>query len=353
MRRSVGVFAVIVALTGVVAAETAAPDPAKSAEKAKAAKKAAENKPTGKAAGNGAKAAEPAAEAPTEDAPAEDAPLTPEQIEAQMPPHVKGPKLVDLGHDIEIDLPEGMVLLERDEAQKMIRQGGDEATNVVAAVMRLDSTWLAIIEYDDVGYVDDSDADQLNAAELLESYKKGTDMQNVKRKELGVAELFLDGWSEMPAYQNAARHLVWGLKGHSADGQFINFFTRLLGRNGYISINLIDSPEAIEQAKTQALPILTATHYKAGSRYEDHADGDKSSGLGLRALVLGGTGIAVVKAAKAGILIKLLLVFKKGFIVVFAAIGGFFKWLLGRKKTDDAGLPPEPPAVSGDPPADV
>jgi uncharacterized membrane-anchored protein len=141
-----------------------------------------------------------------------------------------------------------------------------------------------------------------------------------------------------------------GLKGHSTDGAFINFFTRLLGRNGYISINLIDTPDAIEQSKRQALPLLAATHYKVGSRYEDHEYGDRSSGLGLRALVLGGTGVAVVKAAKAGLLIKLLLVFKKGFIVVFAAIGGFFKWLFGRKKNEGTELPPDPPAVSGDPP---
>ncbi len=324
MTRRVGVIVVLLALIGTASARKKAPPPAPPPE-------------------------EPAEEA----AAAEDAPLTPEEIEAQMPPHVKGPKVVDLGHHIELALPEGMVLLERTEAQNMIRQGGDDAENVIGAVMRLDSTWLAIIEYDDVGYVDDSDADQLNAAELLDSYKRGTVEQNIKRKQLGVPELVLDGWSELPAYQKEVKHLVWGLKGHSTDGPFINFFTRLLGRNGYISINLIDSPETIELAKTQALPLLAATHYTAGFRYEDHAEGDKSSGIGLRTLVLGGTGIAVVKAAKAGFLIKLLLVFKKGFIVVFAAIGGLFKWLLGRKKNAGSELPPDPPAVSGDPPPEV
>lgn len=327
MKRSVGVFLVLVALVGAAAAEK------------KKSAKAAEPPP----------AAEPA---PSEAAePAEDAPPTPEEIEAQMPPHVKGPKLVDLGHEIELDLPEGMILLEREEAQKLIRQGGDDAENALGVVVRLDAEWWAVIEYSDIGYVDDSDADQLNANELLESYKQSTQQQNIKRKQLGVPELVLDGWSEMPSYQKALKHLVWGLEGHSTDGVFINYFTRLLGRNGYISINLIDSPENIEAAKVQAQPLLTATRYKVGARYEDHQDGDKSSGLGLRALVLGGTGVAVVKAAKAGIIVKLLLVLKKGFIVVFAAIGGFFKWLLGRKKSEGTDVPPEPPAVSGDPPS--
>ena len=71
----------------------------------------------------------------------------------------------------------------------------------------------------------------------------------------------------------------------------------------------------------------------------------KTAGLGLKALVLGGAGIAVAKAAKAGILIKLLLVFKKGFILVLAAIGGFFKWLFGGKQQD--AVPPSDPLSVG------
>src|SRR5689334_8295910 len=56
----------------------------------------------------------PAQEAPVEEgSAAEDAPMTPEELEAQLPPHVKGPKLVDLGYEIELQLPEGMILLER------------------------------------------------------------------------------------------------------------------------------------------------------------------------------------------------------------------------------------------------
>ncbi len=62
--------------------------------------------------------------------------------------------------------------------------------------------------------------------------------------------------------------------------------------------------------------------------------------MGLRALVLGGTGIAVAKAAKVGLLAKFLLIFKKGFIVIFIAIGGFIKWLTGRKKEEEAPPPP-------------
>jgi hypothetical protein len=71
--------------------------------------------------------------------------------------------------------------------------------------------------------------------------------------------------------------------------------------------------------------------------------------MGLRALVVGGTGLAVMKAAKAGILIKLLLVFKKGLWLILVPIIGFFKWLFGRKKDVVPETPPSETPPSDDP----
>lgn len=299
--------------------------------------------------------AKPAEPPPGEEtAPAEegeDAPLTDEELEAALPPHLKGPKLVDLGSNIEIDLPADFILLERTEARKLLEQGGDFTDNVLGIVAKLDANWMIVIEYDDVGHVDDSDANQLDANELFNQYVEGTKQQNARRKTLGVPELFLDGWSEMPKYKQAEHHLVWGLKAHSSEGPVINFFTRILGRHGFMSVNLIDSPDSIEQAKLDSQSVLTAIRFKTGYRYEDYREGDKNSGLGLRALVLGGAGLGVAKAAKAGILVKLLLVFKKGFIVIILAIGGLIKWLLGRKKNDDAPPPDDTNVASSEPPA--
>lgn len=70
--------------------------------------------------------------------------------------------------------------------------------------------------------------------------------------------------------------------------------------------------------------------------------------------MLGGAGVVIAK--KTGILIAILLALKKAFIVVIAAIGGFFKWLFGRRKRDpEVALipsepPPGPPPGPGEPP---
>lgn len=271
--------------------------------------------------------------------------------DADLPPHITGPAHVDLGNSSEVELPAGMVLLERDVARKLLRDGGESADNVSAAVIQPGSDWTVLIEYDDVGYVDDSDADKLDAGELLDAYKQGTEQQNIERKKQGTAELTIDGWSEAPNYNHGTHHFSWGIKGHSTEGPIINAFTRVLGRNGFLSMNLVSSPDALEGAKRAAAPLIAATQFKSGARYEDHAGGDKDSGIGLRGLVLGGTGVAI--AAKTGLLLKILLVLKKLIIVIVAAVGGFFRWLFGRKKkvTLADAPPPGDPPPSDPPPA--
>lgn len=336
--REATLFTVIL---GITAAATADARPAKRAKPSAAAQKPAEEKPAERAE---PAAADTAAPGKPGDAAAE--------ADEHIPPHIVGPKHVDLGDNTSIDLPEGMVLLEREVAQELLRKGGDPPEGVVAMVFKPGSDWHAFIEYSASGYVDDSDADDLDADELLDSYRKGAEEQNKTRKALGKLELFVDGWSEQPRYEKASHHLVWGLLGHNAEGKLVNHFTRILGRNGYLAVDLIDAPERLEAAKKEALPILQATHFNPGWTYADHTSSDRSSGIGLRGLVLGGAGVAV--ASKLGLFAKLLLVFKKVFIIIGAAIAGLFRWLFRRKREASSnpmamGPPSDPPP--GDPPS--
>jgi len=319
-------------------------------------KAATEKVPAGKArAGDAGKAPAPDAKADPQAGPPGEAEAEDDEADSaeKSPlaslPHIVGPKQVDLGHQAQIDLPAGMILFERTEAQELMRKVGNGAEHVVAAIVPAsDATWSVVIEASDVGYVSDDDASDLDASEMLEQFKQGTLAQNKQRATMGIPDLFVDGWSERPRYEAATRHLVWGLNLHDKDSKVVNFFTRFLGRNGYLSVNLIDDPSTLEASKTQALSILTAVHFAPGARYEDHVDSDHSSGLGLKALVLGGTGVVIAK--KTGILIAIALALKKGFIVVFAAIGGFFRWLFGRKKREsDVDLVTSDPPPPSDP----
>lgn len=325
MTRRLGVLVALCALAATASADKAKPKAPPPAAKKKAPDKA------------------PPADQPPADGTAPDDGSAGSDAPAELPAHITGPQLVDLGHNTEIDLPAGAILFEHDVAKQIVEKDGGDGEAVAAIILPADETqtWFVKIDYDDVGYVKDSDANELDPNDLFNQYKQGTEEQNTRRRTLGVPELFLDGWSEMPKYDKPTHKLAWGFKAHSTDGPNVNYFSRLLGRNGYMSVDLIDSPDKIEAAKQQAGAVMAGIRYKKGATYDEHASGDKDSGMGLKALILGGAGIAVFKAAKAGWIIGLLLALKKGIIIVVAGIAAFFKKIFGRGKKVE--LPPDGP----------
>jgi len=302
--------------------------------------------PTPAAEKAAAEKAPPAADEAKEEAPADG---EAQAADADIPPHIEGPRKVDLGHQIEIDLPAGYILFERAQAEKMLRENGDSPEGVLALVGHPEGDWLLSIEFDDVGHVSDHDADDLDADDLLDSYREGTKEQNKKRKALGVHELFVDGWTDKPRYDKATRQLIWGLKMHTSENQgVLNVSTNLLGRHGYASTVLMVAPENLAAAQQQAASVIGGVHFLAGARYQDYDPSkDKDSGLSLGGLVLGGVGVAV--ASKLGLIAKILLVFKKGFLVIFIGIGGAIGWIRRRMGGKPAATPPATEAA-GDPP---
>jgi len=233
-------------------------------------------------------------------------------------PHVVGPRLVALGDSAEIDLPAGMILYERVEAQRFLRGIGEPAEGVVAIVLAPDAEWTAILSYAGAGYIDDADASELDAGALLADYSAGNRAQNERRRVLGAPELAIDGWAEPPRYERAQHRLAWGLAAHTVDGPLANLFTRILGRDGYVSVSLIDTAETIERSKLQARSILDATRFRPGARYQDHAPGDRRAGSGLRGLVRGTAGGAV--ASQLGILSQTMLALRKASLLLL--VGG-------------------------------
>src|SRR6185437_1190841 len=238
-----------------------------------------------------------------------------------------------------------------DEAQRLLREGGDDPSGVIAAIVQPDSPidYSIVVAYDDAGHISDDDADQLDASALLTSYREGTDTQNATRRSMGVPELTIDRWTDEPHYVGATHQLAWGLLGHDTKQvQFVNSFTRTLGRTGYLSINVIAAPEQIAAAQIAARPVIDAIRFRAGARYEDYdPHTDKSSGIGLTGLIVGGA--AVTAGVKTGFFIKLLLILKKLIIVIAAAIGGFFRWLFRRKPKAATPAPDRAPADGAGP----
>jgi uncharacterized membrane-anchored protein len=252
-------------------------------------------------------------------------------------PHVTGPRLVALGDSAEIDLPAGMTLYDRTEAQRFLRGIGEPSDDVIAIVRVPGAEWSVIVSYADAGYIDDADASELDAGDLLAGYRA----QHERRKTSATSAVVIDGWAEPPSYDRAQHRLAWGIAAHTAGTRLVNSFTRILGRGGYLSVSLIDAADTIERSTLQARSIVQATRFMPGARYEDHAPGDRRSTSGLRGMVAGSTGAAA--ASQLDVLTQAMLVLKNATLCLLLgtlAFGGLARRRFRRR--------PRAPTASAD-----
>jgi uncharacterized membrane-anchored protein len=105
----------------------------------------------------------------------------------------------------------------------------------------------------------------------------------------------------------------------------VNYNTYLLGREGYVSMNLVTSEAGVDADKGAARELLEAVNFNSGKRYGDfNSSTDKVAAYGLAALVAG------VAAKKVGLLALIAAGAVKFAKVILIAIAGFFaafrKW---------------------------
>jgi uncharacterized membrane-anchored protein len=199
--------------------------------------------------------------------------------------------------------------------------------------------FVVMFSFNDTGYVKDDEKDKLDANAILASLRAGNDEANKYRAAHGVAPLEIIGWMTPPAYDEATHNLVWAVKGRSqteegVSQEVVNYNTRVLGRHGVMSVNLIAEPDAIPRLMPTAKQILANFEYNAGSRYAEFKAGDKVAAYGLAALVAGGTAAV---AMKTGLFAKLALVFAKAGKAIVIGVLAFFGWIAklftGRKRS--------------------
>ncbi len=255
---------------------------------------------------------------------------------------------ITLGDDLaDLKLSEDFVFLNGSDTQTFQRESGGVPTGMeIGMVFPMDDskTWAVIFEYEESGHISDKEKNDIDADALLDSYIQGTEESNKGRDEAN--HMFVDGWETPPKYDEKLRSLTWALIGHDAyDEKIINYNVRILTREGNVSAILISDPAELGEAKQvmedQILPAFTL---QEGQRYEDFdAKTDKKSEYGLTALIVGGAGLAVAK--KVGLIGALVLIIRKFWVVIIAALGVLWRFITGKKKKKQ-----EPPA---NPPQDL
>jgi len=132
--------------------------------------------------------------------------------------------------------------------------------------------FLITLRYDAEGYIKDDEA--LDGKAILKAIRDAEGTYNEERKRAGFPPIHAEGWKESPRYDKSGHELIWALLVSSPDDEAngdraVNYSTRVLGRKGYVSINLVTDARLLATHKSAATTILAATSFAPGMRYED------------------------------------------------------------------------------------
>lgn len=208
-----------------------------------------------------------------------------------------GPATVPMLDQAELRLPDQYVFIPSTEAAGLLRsmgnRPGDDLLGMIFSNKDNAGDAFLVLRYVKAGYIKDDDAKDWDVDEMLASIKAGTEESNADRRSRGLDELEVVGWVERPRYDAAAHQLKWSLsskkKGEANNtDQGVNYNTYALGREGYISMNLVTALAVVEAQKPMVSQLLGGLQFNDGKRYADfNASTDRVAEYGLAALVGG------------------------------------------------------------------
>ena len=236
----------------------------------------------------------------------------------------KGPAMVALGSVAKIKVPKGFVFANKEKTAQFMEMCENPVDgSELGCVIRDDGGWFVLFSFEDVGYVPDDDAGKLDSAEILKALREGSEEGNAERKKRGWAPVTVTGWARPPKYNKSTHNLEWAPLATSGGDQVVNFNTRLLGRKGVMSANLVVGPEELDEAEAPYRGLLSGFAFQTGNSYAEFRKGDKIAKYGLTTLMTGG---AAAVAIKTGLFKKLW----KLIVVVGAAVAAGLRKLFRR-----------------------
>jgi len=245
-----------------------------------------------------------------------------------------GPMSGKLGALATLEVPEGFVFGDAASAKRLLELNqnivsGNELGVVAPAGDAPEDSWVVFFEFDGSGYVSDEEKGELDAEALMDALREGNEAGNEERERRGWEQLELIGWAKEPFYDPKTNNLTWATRLRSRSGETVNWSTRLLGRRGYMNVELVIDPEHLSSALPRFEELLEGFAYVQGQRYAEFTAGDKVAEYGLTALVAGGAGAI---AAKTGLFAK----FWKLIVGAVVALGALAKKLFGRAAPAEA-----------------
>lgn len=184
------------------------------------------------------------------------------------------------------------------------------------------------IDYSDEGYIEDSEAKNLDYTNLLTEMQKDTREASRNRMSQGYEAIELVGWAAEPFYDAQNKKLHWAkeLKFGKASAEkginTLNYNIRILGRGGYLNLNAIGDMDVLPIVQNDVAAILASVDFIDGQKYADfNPSMDKVAAYGVGGLI---AGKVLAKVGFFAVLIKFWKFIALGCFGAFVAIKRFF-----------------------------
>ncbi|MFN0099901.1 MAG: DUF2167 domain-containing protein [Gemmatimonadaceae bacterium] len=240
-----------------------------------------------------------------------------------------------------IDLPATLSFLDHDGAKLLLENGWGNppgaADDVIGMIIPNDvdplgeDSWGIVIEFNDDGYVSDTDAAEMDFNKMLKDMQEATEESNKMRAEDGYETVKLLGWAESPKYDAQTHKIFWAkeLAFEGNEENTLNYAVRILGRRGVLELNAVASMSSLDAIRSEVAALLPAVEFNEGHRYTDYVEGsDKVATYGLMGLV---AGAVATKAGFFKVLFAALVAGKKFVVIGLVAAAAAAKKFLGKK----------------------
>jgi uncharacterized membrane-anchored protein len=193
--------------------------------------------------------------------------------------------------------------------------------------------WAFTISYDEMGYVKDDDAADINYDDLLQEQQKETKEENPERIKQGYQPIEFIGWASHPYYDKDRKILHWAkeLKFGADTLHTLNYNLRVLGRKGIFMLNAVASMRELPEVKSNINKVIGSVEFKEGSKYADfNPEVDEVAAWSIGGLVAGKI------LAKVGFFALLLKFWKIIAFAILAASGTIWKFIRGKMQRKES-----------------
>jgi uncharacterized membrane-anchored protein len=192
-----------------------------------------------------------------------------------------------------------------------------------------------IVEFDEMGYVKDDDAEKIDYDEMLKNIQADEKAINEERTKNGYSTIHMVGWAQKPFYDKTNKVLHWAKEfkfGDAEGSNTLNYDVRLLGRHGVLSLNAVCTMDEIPLVKANIDKVLHIAKFTEGNAYSDFDPKvDKIAAWTIGGLI---AGKVLAKVGLFAIVAKFLVAGWKFIALGFVVFIGYIRKLFTRRKND-------------------